>query len=61
MNAELAKAGAYEKLQMKKITALADIRNKAAHGKWTEFSVEEVKEMLPSVRRFLEALLTRAA
>jgi hypothetical protein len=58
MNAELAKAGAYEKLQLKKITALAHIRNKAAHGKWTEFSVEDVKEMLPSVRRILETFLT---
>jgi hypothetical protein len=35
MNADLAKAGAYNLLTQKQITALADLRNKAAHGKWT--------------------------
>lgn len=33
MNADLAKAGVYNKLRQKQITALADIRNSAAHGR----------------------------
>jgi hypothetical protein len=32
MNADLAKGGAYHKFRQKQITALADIRNSAAHG-----------------------------
>ena len=32
MNAALAKSGAYNKLTQKRVTALADIRNRAAHG-----------------------------
>jgi hypothetical protein len=37
MNANLAKQGVYDKLTQKRITMLADIRNKAAHGKWDKF------------------------
>lgn len=54
MNAELAKKGVYDKLLQKKITWLADIRNKAAHGKWTEFTAADVEEMLRATRRFVE-------
>lgn len=38
MNSDLAKLGKYNKLQQKRITALADIRNSAAHGKPQEFT-----------------------
>jgi hypothetical protein len=38
MNTELAKAGVYNKLSQKRITAIAEIRNNAAHGKWEEFN-----------------------
>jgi hypothetical protein len=34
MNAELTKRGIFSSLQQKQILPLADIRNKAAHGKW---------------------------
>jgi len=54
MNVALAKGGAYTSLVQKRITALADLRNKAAHGKWSEFSKEDVKEMLAQVRHFME-------
>lgn len=54
MNADLAKKGTYSKLVQKRITTLADLRNKAAHGEWDKFDIEDVKEMLPSVRRFME-------
>lgn len=54
MNADLAKAGVYNKLMQKRITALADIRNCAAHSKWNEFSKEDVEAMIRDTRAFLE-------
>lgn len=54
MNVELAKTGIYNKLIQKKITALADLRNKAAHGEWTEFTEKDVEDMIRDVRRFME-------
>ncbi|MDD2382669.1 MAG: hypothetical protein PHN18_00615 [Sulfurospirillaceae bacterium] len=53
MNAELAKLGQYNKLQQKRITALADIRNSAAHGKTEEFTDRDVEDMIRDVERFL--------
>lgn len=54
MNAALAKAQVYTPLTQKKITALADIRNSAAHGKWTAFTQDDVGEMLKWTTDFLE-------
>lgn len=54
MNAELAKSGLYSTLIQKRVTALADIRNKAAHGKWNDFAKEDVNQMLSQVRSFME-------
>lgn len=54
MNAQLAKAGAYNKLTQKKITALADLRNNAAHGNWSEFESSDVVSMINDVRDFME-------
>ena len=53
MNSELAKAGVYNKLNQKRITAIADIRNSAAHGKQDEFTVQDVSDMIKDVSRFL--------
>ena len=53
MNSDLAKSGKYNKLTQKKITALADIRNSAAHGKINEFSELDVKGMIKEVKLFL--------
>lgn len=53
MNSDLAKAGKYNKLQQKRITALADIRNNAAHGKPEEFTDEDVSLMVRDVEGFL--------
>jgi len=58
MNAELAKAGVYNKLQQKRITALADIRNSAAHGKPEEFTKEDVKMMIRDIEQFLATQLS---
>lgn len=53
MNADLAKVGVYNKLQQKRITALADIRNSAAHGKPEEFSELDVTTMIRDIEQFL--------
>ncbi|QNM92378.1 DUF4145 domain-containing protein [Arcobacter cryaerophilus gv. pseudocryaerophilus] len=53
MNADLAKAGVYNKFQQKSITALADIRNSAAHGKDSEFTHENVENMIRDIESFL--------
>lgn len=53
MNSDLVKAGVYNKFKQKQITALADIRNCAAHGKSDEFDKEDVKNMIRDVEKFL--------
>ena len=58
MNADLAKAGKYNKLMQKRITALADIRNSAAHGKVDEFTKQNVVNMIDEVEQFLANHLT---
>lgn len=59
MNAELAKAGVYDKLVQKQVTWLADLRNKAAHGEWDKFKREDAEEMLKAVRRFMVDYLSK--
>ena len=54
MNAQLAKAGTYNVLTQKRITALADLRNSAAHGKWDQFQQPDVDAMIRDVRDFME-------
>ena len=53
MNSELAKKGVYVKLVQKRITAIADLRNNAAHGKWSEFERSDVESMLRDIRDFM--------
>ncbi len=53
MNADLAKAGAYNSLVQKRITALAAIRNSAAHGKPQDFTSDDVAAMIRDVERFV--------
>ena len=53
MNADLAKEGVFNKLQQKRITAIADIRNSAAHGKLDEFSDADVSDMIRDITRFV--------
>jgi hypothetical protein len=52
LNADLAKAGVYDKLIQKRITALADIRNNADHGHFDKFTKDDVEDMVKWVRRF---------
>lgn len=51
LNSELA-AGAYSKLDQKNVTAWLDLRNKAAHGQYNEYTKEQVALMLQGVRDF---------
>lgn len=52
MNAELAKAGTYNLLVQKRITALADVRNNAAHGHSDRFAIDDVQDMISYTERF---------
>ncbi|MCK0789798.1 HEPN domain-containing protein, partial [Acinetobacter pittii] len=55
LNEDLAKAGVYNPLQQKLITAMADIRNNAAHGDYDQFTKEDVHRMIEDIERFLLA------
>ncbi len=53
MNGQLAKRGDYPSFIQKQITAIADIRNKAAHGDWDKFTKDDVKKIITDVRDFM--------
>lgn len=53
LNSDLAAQSVYSKLDQKSITAWLDLRNKAAHGKYTEYSKEQVALLLQGVRDFM--------
>lgn len=53
LNAALKKADVYGVLQQKRITALADIRNSAAHGNTDNFNKDDVVDMIRDIERFL--------
>jgi len=54
LNTELARAGIYDKLVQKRITAEADLRNSADHGQFANVKPKDVEDMLSWVRRFVE-------
>ncbi|UBZ06173.1 hypothetical protein LDL76_12475 [Salegentibacter mishustinae] len=53
MNADLTKEEAYSKSYQKQIIAWLDIRNNSAHGKYDEYSEQEVKLMILGVQNFI--------
>lgn len=53
MNGDLSSANVYNKLDQKNVTAWLDLRNKAAHGQYTEYSKEQVVLMLSGVTDFI--------
>lgn len=53
MNSDLAKANIYSKLDQKNVTAWLDLRNKAAHAQYTDYSKEQVSLFLSGVRDFI--------
>jgi hypothetical protein len=52
LNLDLYNEKVYDKLIMKQIDSLGDIRNKAAHGHYNEYDEEQVRIMLLSIERF---------
>ncbi len=53
LNGELATQSVYSKLDLKSVTAWLDLRNKAAHGKYSEYTRDQVAVMLQGVREFI--------
>jgi hypothetical protein len=53
LNAELAKANVYGKLDHKNTTAWLDLRNKAAHGNYDYYNIEQVRIMSHGVCEFI--------
>ena len=58
MNADLTKQGVYNNLIQKRITALAGVRNSAAHGKTEEFNKDDVHSMINEIERFVATTLS---
>lgn len=53
MNADLAKAVAYNKNDQKQVTAWAGLRNDAAHGEYKKYTEGEVNLMVAGIRDFI--------
>ena len=53
MNGELSQAGHYSKLDLKGVTAWLDLRNKAAHGHFDQYTIEQVGLLISGVRNFI--------
>jgi hypothetical protein len=53
VNSELTKANIYNHLDQKNITGLLDLRNKAAHGHYDEYTQSQVEIMYQSVLDFM--------
>lgn len=54
MNSDLVKSEAYDINTQKRITAIAGIRNSAAHGNKNEFTKSDVQGIIDDIGRFLE-------
>lgn len=53
LNTKLTKAGAYTKLDQKNVTAWLDLRNKAAHGRYSDYTADQVRLFVATVRDFI--------
>lgn len=53
LNSDLTKASVYGKLDQKSVTSWLDLRNKAAHGKYSEYERAQVELMIKGVTDFL--------
>jgi hypothetical protein len=53
LNTELAKEGLYGTLDQKNVTAWLDLRNRAAHGKYNEYTREHVEILAQAVAAFI--------
>jgi hypothetical protein len=53
LNSELASASVYSKLDQKSITSWLDLRNTAAHGKYSEYTKEQVQFAIQGIQDFM--------
>lgn len=53
LNQDLGKAKVYLMTDQKSITAWLDLRNNAAHGKYAEYSIEQVKLLIIGIQSFI--------
>lgn len=53
LNSELASASIYNKLDQKSVTSWLDLRNKAAHGHYSEYTKDQVELMYQGVLNFI--------
>jgi hypothetical protein len=53
INAELVKAGTYDKLEQKAVTAWLGLRNEAAHGHYENYGLDQVLALIRDVRSFM--------
>lgn len=53
INADLAKAGVYNAVKQKQITAWLGLRNSAAHGEWDKYVWADVEGLVDGVRHFI--------
>ncbi len=53
LNSELTRQSVYSKLDQKSVTAWLDLRNKAAHGEYADYSLDQVGLLLQGVRDFM--------
>jgi hypothetical protein len=53
LNSDICNAGIYNSLVQKSVTANLDLRNKAAHGKYSEYDIQQVRLMYSAVLDFI--------
>jgi len=56
LNADLKKAEVYGPLEQKQVTAWLGLRNSAAHGKYKEYTIEQVKLLYQGVLDFVSRI-----
>lgn len=56
INDELARAGAYGRLDQKNVTGWLDLRNSAAHADWAKYNADQVDLLIRGVREFVARL-----
>jgi len=53
LNSDLTAKPVYSKLDQKSVTSWLDLRNKAAHGKYGEYTKEQVALLIQSIQDFM--------
>ncbi|WPR70492.1 hypothetical protein SLW70_11125 [Flavobacterium sp. NG2] len=53
INQDLGKQQIYSLIDQKSITAWLDLRNKAAHGNYNEYNIDQVKLLISGIQNFI--------